>query len=146
MVQDNKDMQTQFSLKSEIEIIQAGEKEFKIGLNRTELIHGNIIYVIAMGPQTSQTAQAQFEVNKVLLQQVHGPINYLIDLNDCGKSSPEARKVWKELSEDEKAYKVALFGMHPVAKVLASFVMNLTLNHKMQFFKTKEEGLKWIRK
>ena len=34
--------------------------------------------------------------------------------------------------------------MHPVARVLASFVMTITKKNEIDFFKTKEEALAWL--
>ena len=62
------------------------------------------------------------------------------------KNSPEARKIWRNFSEDEDTHKVAMFGIHPVAMVIASFVTNITKKNEMRFFKTKEEALEWIKK
>ena len=51
----------------------------------------------------------------------------------------------QEAFEDEKIGKVALFGLHPVARVIASFVMGVTKKEDMRFFRTKEEALAWIK-
>jgi hypothetical protein len=71
-------------------------------------------------------------------------ISYLIDLNKCGKNSPEARQIWNQLSDDEKTNKVAIFGIHPVARVLANFSMGTSKNKNQHFFKTQEEAMTWL--
>ena len=72
-------------------------------------------------------------------------MNVFIDLNKAGKGSPEARKIWKKLTENEKTGRVAFFGLHPVARVLASFTMGVSKNKDMRFFKTREEALEWLK-
>jgi hypothetical protein len=49
------------------------------------------------------------------------------------------------MDEDTKTGKTAFFGMHPVARVIASFVMGVSPNKMMRFFKTKEDALIWLR-
>ena len=77
------------------------------------------------------------------MNQVEGKVNTLIDLNKAGKTSTAARKKQKEISEHEKVGKVALFGLGPVAKVIASFFMGISMKKDMQFFKTREEASEW---
>jgi hypothetical protein len=126
-----------------IEFRQINDKEFWIAENHT-FLENNIIYVIAIGLQTDEIALEHLKVHKILVNQVQGKVNYLIDLNKAGKSTPNARKVWQKVSEDPDTNKVALFGIHPVARVLASFVMSVSNKKDMLFFKTKEDGLKWL--
>lgn len=75
---------------------------------------------------------------------VNGKINYLVDLNKSGRNSPEARAAWKRACEDENVIKVAVFGLNPVARVLASFVMGVTKKKDIRFFIIKENALNWI--
>ena len=84
------------------------------------------------------------EASDQLKNLVEGEVNVLIDLNQVGQPSPEARKIGQEAFDDEKVGKVALFGLHPVARVIASFVMGVTKKKDMRFFKTKEEALAWL--
>ncbi len=121
------------------------EKSYIVGDNKTSLIDNNIIYVIAKGEQTDELAEKQSEINHVLAKLAGGKINYLVNLNDCGKNSPKARNVWTELSDEEITNKVAIFGMHPVAKVLASFVLKVTKKNNQKFFSTKQEAMRWLK-
>lgn len=120
------------------------EDENLNGQNMTSLINENIIYVIAVGEQTTEIALTQKQINLKLASYVKGQINYLIDLNKCGKNSSEARQIWKESAEDERTDKVAIFGLNPVAKVIASFVMGVTRKKNQRFFNTEAEALLWI--
>ena len=139
------EMQDVNSKGEEIKIVQLNEKEYLVGSNRTALIEGNIIYVIAEGEQPKELAHLQEKINLELAALVNGKIKYLIDLNNCGKNSPEARVIWKKLSDDQNTEKVAVFGIHPVARVLASFVLGVSKKPKDRFFKTKESALVWLK-
>jgi len=125
-------------------IISVSDKEMWIGENKSFLIEGNIIHVVVKGEQTAESSFLQTEVNSKLASLVNGKINYLIDLNKGGKNSPEARAVWKLACEDENTNKVAVFGLNPVARVLASFVFGISKKRDQRFFATKEESLSWI--
>lgn len=128
-----------------IEIKQVSEKEIWIGENKTFFLTDlNIIHVIARGEQTAEIAIMQKETNYKLFGLTEKKISYLIDLNKCGKNSPEARQIWNQLSDDEKTYKVAIFGIHPVARVIANFSMGTSKNKNQRFFKTQEEAMTWL--
>ncbi len=71
--------------------------------------------------------------------------NLFIDNNNAGKITSKARKIFHELDNRETTGKVAVFGLHPVARVLASFYMGVSRNKKMRFFTTKEDALDWLR-
>jgi hypothetical protein len=127
-----------------VEIKKISETEFNMGENKLSLIEGNIIYVIAQGEQTTEIALNHKKICEMLSNNLEGKINYLIDLNKCGKNSPEAREIWKELSELETTNKVATYGLNPVSRVIASFVIGNLVKGDMHFFKTKEEAIRWI--
>ena len=46
---------------------------------------------------------------------------------------------------NEKFGKIAHWGINPVAKILASFVMGLSKKTEMRFFTSKEEALAWLK-
>jgi hypothetical protein len=127
------------------EIRQVSEKEIWVGQNKASLIEKNIIYVIAVGEVTTELAIAQVEGLNKLEALADGPVNYLIDLSDAGKSSPEARKIWEKIGGNVTTSKLALFGLNSVARMLASFVMGISGKSNQRFFKTKEEALRWLR-
>jgi len=127
------------------EVKYISDTEILNGANEITLMEGNIIFIIVNGIQTDQIALAQKEINKQLAQLVKGKINFLIDLNKSGKSSPLARKIWREITDDEETNKVALYGLHPVARVLATFVMQIASRNNIQFFTNMEDALKWIK-
>ena len=121
------------------------DREIRVGENRLYLGENNILYITNIGEIDEKTAIAIKEAVLNVANMVEGKVHTLTDLNKAGKTSPEARKVFKELAEQEKQGKVALFGMHPVARVLASFFMGISKKKDMRFFKTKEEALAWLK-
>ncbi len=129
-----------------VEIKQVSEREAWVGEHRFYLGEDNINYITPFGgymdeKQAIEASQAALR----LMNMVQGKVNCLIDLNKAGQQSSGARKIWKEWSENEKTGKVALFGLHPVARVIASFVMGVTRKGDIRFFKIREEALAWLK-
>ncbi|MFC1586455.1 STAS/SEC14 domain-containing protein, partial [Fibrobacterota bacterium] len=87
-----------------------------------------------------KSCEAMFTLRNMAEEKAH----FLIDLNEGGKTTSEARTVFKEFTEQHVDGKLAFFGMHPVAKILASFFMGLIRKKNMKFFKTEEDALAWI--
>ena len=114
-------------------------------LNVQFFVHPNIAYYIVIGEDTEEKALSVKECHIKLSNMIEGKLKLIVDLTHGGKSSPEARKIFKELSELERTGKIALIGIHPVARVIASFVMGISKNKDMRFFKTKEEALAWLK-
>ena len=56
-----------------------------------------------------------------------------------------ARNMWKRIVDHENVDKVAHFGFHPVARILASFVISFTSHNKLKFFTSKEDAMAWVR-
>ncbi len=129
----------------EILMSQVNKEEMQIGNNSIKIIDNNIIYIEAIGEQTTEIALAHKKADLHFYKLIGGKVNYLIDLNKAGKSSPEARKIWQELSESENTINVALVGIHPVAKVLASFVTGITRKNNIRFFNSKQNALLWLK-
>ncbi len=121
------------------------DREIYIGENRMYLDEDNIFNVIIVGEIDGKTANAMKYAGLRLKSMYRGKAKALVDLNRAGKHTPEARKIWKESSELEIADKIAYFGLHPVAKVLASFVMGVSSKKDMKFFKTRKEALAWLK-
>lgn len=127
------------------EIIFISETEYLVGDSRVQILDGNIVYVEAVGEQTDEIALLHFNYHQILKERFNCRLHYCIDLNKCGKNSSTARGIWSKMMQDDCVYKVALFGMHPVAKLLASFVMGVTRKGNFRFFSKKEDALIWIR-
>ncbi len=105
----------------------------------------NILNIINTGEIDEKTAIEMKEAVRKLTNMVDGGTHTLTDLNKAGKTTSKARKIFQELADQWGPGKTALFGMHPVARVLASFVMGASKKEDMRFFKTKEEALAWIK-
>ncbi len=129
---------------NELVVRKVTDTDYCIGLSQVSLTAENIVYVWAVGPQTSETALAHIDLYRQLYQEINKPLNFIIDLNEAGKNSPEARKAWKDVAEDVITCKVALVGIHPVARVLAGFVMSITGAAKIQFFSTRDRAIRWL--
>jgi len=122
------------------------DREIWVGENRIYLGEDNILCLTILGEVDEKIEIGINEACLKLMNMVEGKVNALVDLNKAGKVSPGARKRQVEISEHEKTGKVALFGMHPVARVVASFFMGISQKKDMRFFKTKEEALTWLNK
>jgi hypothetical protein len=119
--------------------------EIRIGESRYYFGEDNIIYVTEVGEIDDQKVMAIKEVFPEFLAVANGKVNILVDLNKAKKPSTKARKLFMEITEHKSVHKIAHFGMHPVARVLASFIMGVSQKKEMCFFKTKEEALKWLK-
>lgn len=131
-------------MSQEITWHQHNEKEFQIGENKILILDNSIIYIEVIGEQTDKHAEIIKLVYKKIYEQFTGKIKQLVNLNRSGKSSKMARDVFKEINEHELTDKVAVYGIHPVARVLAAFVIGITNENNIRFFANKEEALFWL--
>ena len=121
------------------------DREILIGEGHIYLDRDNIIYAAPVGEIDEKIAIEFKDGILKFMNRFEGKVNGIVDLNKCGKQSSKARAVFEELNDDKKVGKLAFFGMHPVARVLASFAMGVSKNKDMRFFKTKEEALAWLK-
>jgi len=121
------------------------DKEIWIGDSKLYLNNENMLMETIVG-DTDERIALEFEVASLKMKRnIDGKTNVLIDLSNASKSTSDERRLEKQELEDERIGKVALFGLHPVARVIASFVMGVTKKDDMRFFKTKEEALAWLK-
>ena len=120
-------------------------REIWVGENRIYLGEDNMLCLTISGEVDEKIEIGINEACLELLNMVEGRVNTLIDLNKAGKTSPGARKRQVEISEHEKTGKLALFGLHPVARVVAAFLMGISRKKDMRFFKTREEAISWFK-
>ncbi len=125
-------------------IKRVSKNEIHIGKNKIIVSDNSLIYIEAVGEQTAELAEATNNYYEKIFALFPGKVKQLINLNKAGKNSPEARALWKKLNEHNRTEKVAVFGMHPVAKVIASFVMGVTDKKDIRFFSSKEKALVWL--
>lgn len=122
------------------------EREILIGESRFYLGEDNILYETIVGEVDNEIATAMKEASIKLRDMAVGKVDVLVDINKAEKPTSKARETARKRLEDEGIGKVAIFGMHPVARVVASFIMGVTKKEDMRFFKTKEEALAWLKK
>jgi hypothetical protein len=128
-----------------VEIKQVSEREIWVGESRFYLGEDDIFFETIIGKQDEKTVLAALEYHNKFKNMVEGKMKMLIDINKAGQVSSGARKIAKQTFEDEKIGKVAFCGLHPVARVIASFVMGVTRKKDICFFKTREEALAWLK-
>lgn len=107
----------------------------------------NVLHIHSEGNIDGDFARECIKVSERLIEAVQGQIDMLIDTNKTGKQSSEARQIWKEFSERPIVRRVAVHGLHPVARVAASFITGILSpdgKNKTKFFKTREEALAWL--
>ena len=92
------------------------EREIWVGESRFFLGEDNILYETIVGNVDEKIVIEMKEASSKLMNKAEGKLNVLIDINKTGKPSKEARNIFKELMENERWGKVAIFGMHPVAR------------------------------
>ncbi len=130
----------------EVEVRQVSEREIWVGESRVYLGEDNMLYCTTVGESDEKKAIAMKESIFKLMNMVEGRMKMLLDINRAGQVSSGARKTGKEMLEDEKVGKVAFVGLHPVARVIASFVMGVSRKKDMRFFRQEEEALAWLKK
>jgi hypothetical protein len=84
---------------------------------------------------------------KDVMMEIHktrSEIRTLVDMNQAGKSSPEARKIWKDLMDHKNMVKIAFVGVHMVARVIAEFLILFSGSKRSRFFSNREEAMKWL--
>jgi len=121
------------------------KKEVRIGNTGICLDEDNILHITSFGDIDEETAKTIFDACAEMAAPTAGIVDILIDLNHCGTVSAKARRFAKVSFEKDDTGKVALFGLHPVARVLASFVIGVTRKKDLRFFKTEEEALAWLK-
>lgn len=121
-------------------------KEIKIGSNRLFIDEDKILHVISIGDIDEEVTREIEKLYQVLMEET-GVVRLLIDLNRAGKVSTQARKLFNQMAKDTRILKVASFGLHPVARVIATFGMGAVYRRGFAgFFKTEEEAGTWLKK
>jgi len=128
------------------EIKQVSEREIWVGKTRLYLDEDNIVNVKQISTPDEKRAYLEIDAFYKIAKLVEGKVGMLIDINESGSPSSTARKIYQSEVEKEKFGRIAFIGMHPVAKVIASFVIGVTKKKDINFFKTREEALVWLKK
>ena len=127
------------------EIKQVSETEIWVGETRLYLDDEKIIHVEQVSTPDKKQALLEVDAYYKIANLVDGKVGMLIDINKSGKPSHDARKIYQRSVEEEKFGKVAFVGLHPVAKVMATFVIGVTKKKEINYFNTKEEALAWLK-
>jgi hypothetical protein len=114
--------------------------------NSVYLSEDNIVYITVVGESGNEIVIAMKTLHEKLNELVEEKVDFRIDINRAGKSSPEVRNMGKLISQHKKIRKVAFFGSHPVARVLANFAMSVSKKKDVQFFDTEEKAISWLKK
>ncbi len=120
------------------------DREIQVGENRFYFGKDGIMYVEIVGDLDSTFALAMKNAYLKLLSCVNEKVNILVDNSRTGKPSQESRKIFNELIKHEQIGKIAVFGLNPVARVIASFVLGNARNLNSKIFKMKADALEWL--
>ena len=118
--------------------------EYWIGETRNALYDNNLFVVDAIGTATDEMAVEARDKANALLSSATGKCRILVDINRAGKQSPKSRRIMQEFCHHPNVSKIAVFGFHPVARVVASFIMGMTGNETIRFFKTEDQARAWL--
>jgi len=123
---------------------QGEQQRIFVGDSTAYIDDHNIVHITAIGDTDDASAQQIRSVALGYMEGLEGPVDCIIDMNTAGKPSSKARKIFKELSDHHRINKVALFGIHPVAEVLASFMIGISRRRNIRFFRSKDEAMDWL--
>jgi hypothetical protein len=127
------------------EIRSVKENQFwLIGNNKAVLGEGNIIHIVVSGPQDHDIVHAHFKLHRQITALVNSKVSYLINLDEAGKFSPDARKLWNDIADRTDTLRIAFIGSHPVARVFADFIIIASERFNMQFFDHIDEAVAWL--
>lgn len=125
---------------------QVSEREYFVHNNHFTFIDDNIIHVTPKGDINKATAGGILKLFTKLIEMIDGDVYIIIDLNAAGKPSPVAREVGRKVFENAKVNKIAFWGVHPVARIIALFMVGISQKENIRFFNTREKALEWLRR
>ncbi len=121
------------------------DRETWVGENRFYFDEDGILHVELVGTYDLQDALLLRDAYLKLLTMVKAKVNTFVDNNRTGKPSQEARKIFAEMIKHEQCGRIAVVGLNPVARVIASFVLGGSKKKDTHIFKTKEDVLAWLK-
>jgi len=120
-------------------------KEFWIKENQILIdIDEHLICITAVGDMNETLAKKVQALMFGAFSEANDPFDVIIDLNKSGKQTPEARRIWNDLNDNPNIRCVAYIGVHPVARITASFLKGIASNKNMKFFSTIEKAKEWL--
>ncbi len=129
-----------------IVVDEISDRKIMVGESVICLGENDIIYITVIGDIDSEKATKMNNAVLKLMNMKAGKIDVLADNTRAGKPSSEARNIMHEFILHEKYGKLAIYGLNPVSKIVASIFMGLSKKKDMHYFKTKEEALAWLKK
>ena len=105
----------------------------------------NIIFISAIGPVTEEIAKAGESSVVKFSAKNNCKTNILVDLTDAGQPEAKAIRIYLRVAEMDTVGNIAMFGSHPVARVLGSLMVNIGRKKNFKFFKTQEEAMIWLK-
>jgi hypothetical protein len=122
------------------------KREVWVGESSFYMRPDGILHIITIGDVDDKIAEISKEAVLQLEAKLGKSKGVMVDLNKAGKQSPKARRTWKSMHETgDHPIKLALFGMNPVSRVIASFFLQIMVNKKIKFFTTEEIALNWLK-
>jgi len=120
--------------------------EIRIGEHKLQLDTDKIIHITPVGDVNANEGAVIVRGVFNLIHKAGGNVNIIGNLNKAGKPSSKTRKIGIEMFQDSRINKVALFGLHPVARIIASFIIGGSIKKDIRFLKTEAEALSWLKK
>ena len=121
------------------------KREIRVANSEFYLDEENILHIVSYGDLDEDDYEDMSAATIKATEDIEGKVNILVDINHCGKVPAKVRRMAKRDFEKETTGKVAMFGMHPVARILASFIIGITRKEDIRFFKTEAEALAWLK-
>lgn len=106
-----------------------------------------LLDVSVHGEMNETDALEIFEKSKEIIAMAEKEGKYirvLVNLNNAKPPSSKARKILARVDAQERVKRVAFWGLSPVSRVIANFLIAIGKREKMRFFSTEEEALSWV--
>ena len=84
-------------------VIKEKDRKIMVGENRLFLDHDNILYLDIVGEHDKEIAERIRDAYAKILNQIDEKVNIFVNNTHDKRSSSEARKIFREMTEDEKA-------------------------------------------
>ena len=101
-----------------------------------EVNPGDAKYLKDKGVSHIDTILAEYPQKKVLV---------IIDIQKASIFSSQARKSWAEFLQNTNIHRTAIFGGNVIVKTIASFIIGASQMKNVQYFRTKQDALHWLR-
>lgn len=124
---------------------RVSEKEIWIDETRLLLDNNGLIHIDVVGGTEEEVALIKRDILFELIDVGDTKKNIIFNLNKAGKPSAVSRKIFLKAVSHENIGKVAIWGIHPVAKILGSFLIKLSPKKDVRFFGANEDALAWLK-